>query len=536
MSSSFANRTLRWPATSGMAPPQSAVRKPGATSPRSRSNQSLLRELTTGALQRKLTVNQPGDKFEQEADRVADAVMRMPDAATSAPSPAVASRNSHLGLQQCSCGASSSLGGECEECKSQSLELQRSSSTAESGTAAPPIVHEVLGSPGQPLDRATRNFMEPRFGRDFSGVRIHTEAEAAESARAVNALAYTVGKDVVFARDQFSPQSQAGRSLLAHELVHTVQQNDSSSPRVPGAGPLRRRIGDGHDLTSPRFRRDLVLEGVYDNEGLLMKGSRGAAVKKLQLALIDSGFLLPKFGVDGIFGPETEAAVQGFQHASGLASADVDGIVGPTTMGWLDQRFSAGPTPAGTTPGATTGCPAIKTLAVDLVSMDGSTRNPPTELDRASTILDQCCVHLTLGTGASEPPARTRALLGGGTVLTKTTACGRPTAQELALFSGVSADLGLSSRIRAIYVQSTSPAVPAYDFPPFCATGAAAPLLGMAVVTNGASVRGLAHEIAHILLNSGAHPANPLNLMSAPAAPPGEQLDAAQCATILAAV
>ena len=459
--------------------------------------------------------------------------MRKPDAARLAAS---ISSSTLPGVQRCACGKSAGGGGQCEECKASSTSLQRVSSGNTHPDTAPPIVHEVLRSPGEPLDSATRAFMEPRIGHDFSDVRVHTDSRAGESARAVNALAYTVGKDVVFARGQFSPQSRSGQSLLAHELVHTVQQNDSSSQRATGAGPVRRRIGDGHDLTSPRFRGDLVLEGVYDNERLLMKGSRGAAVKKLQQALVDSGFLLPKFGVDGIFGPETEAAVKGFQHASGLAGADVDGIVGPTTMGWLDQRFSAGPTPAGTTPAATTGCPAIKTLAVDLVSMDGSTRNPPTELDRASTMLDQCCVHLTLGTGASESPARTRALLGGGTVLTKTTACGRPTAQELALFSGVSADLGLSSRIRAIYVQSTSPAVPAYDFPPFCATGAAAQLLGMAVVTNGASVRGLAHEIAHILLNSGKHPANPLNLMSAPAAPPGEQLDAAQCATIFAAV
>src|ERR1044071_4903932 len=71
----------------------------------------------------------------------------------------------------------------------------------------PPIVHEVLRSPGQLLDRETRTFMEPRFGHDFSRVRLHTDAKAADSARAVNALAYTVGRNIVFAHRQYRPNS-----------------------------------------------------------------------------------------------------------------------------------------------------------------------------------------------------------------------------------------------------------------------------------------------------------------------------------------
>jgi hypothetical protein len=92
----------------------------------------------------------------------------------------------------------------------------------------PPIVHEVLSSPGQPLDVQTRAFMEPRFGHDFSRVRVHTHTKAAESARAVNALAYTVGRDVVFGSDQFTPDTPAGRKLIAHELTHTLQQSQQS--------------------------------------------------------------------------------------------------------------------------------------------------------------------------------------------------------------------------------------------------------------------------------------------------------------------
>src|SRR5205823_1825863 len=90
--------------------------------------------------------------------------------------------------------------------------------------AVPPIVHEVLRSPGEPLDRETRAFMEPRFGHDFSQVRVHTDDRALKSALAVNALAYTVGRDVVFAAERYRPGTVEGRRLLAHELTHTIQQ------------------------------------------------------------------------------------------------------------------------------------------------------------------------------------------------------------------------------------------------------------------------------------------------------------------------
>src|SRR5207302_6062309 len=114
--------------------------------------------------------------------------------------------------------------GACAECKAKrEATLQRSAGnqvTAPAPTTAPPIVHDVLSSPGQPLDAGTRAFMEPRFGHDFGQVRVHTDARAAESARAVNALAYTVGQDVVFGAAQYAPETAAGRRLLAHELTH----------------------------------------------------------------------------------------------------------------------------------------------------------------------------------------------------------------------------------------------------------------------------------------------------------------------------
>lgn len=117
---------------------------------------------------------------------------------------------------------------DCPKCRKGLLNLQRSSTNMAKPSSVPPIVHEVLNSIGQPLDPDTRAFMEPRFGHDFSKVRVHTDSKAAESARAVNALAYTVGQHVVFGTGQYGPYTEAGQKLLAHELTHVAQQRGRS--------------------------------------------------------------------------------------------------------------------------------------------------------------------------------------------------------------------------------------------------------------------------------------------------------------------
>lgn len=139
-------------------------------------------------LQTKLAVNRRGDAYEQEADRAAERTMRMPDAAPS-------------------------------------LQRKRACGDAETENAVPASVYNVLRSPGQPLDSTTRGFFERRFGHDFSKVRVHSDREASESARAVNALAYTVGQHVVFRAGQYSAKTAPGQQLLAHELAHVVQQS-----------------------------------------------------------------------------------------------------------------------------------------------------------------------------------------------------------------------------------------------------------------------------------------------------------------------
>ena len=159
--------------------------------------------------------------------------------------------------RQCACGTHTPAGGgECDECaKSHAGVLQRRSSGGAAAGAAPAIVDAVLRGGGRPLDGATRAFMEPRFGHDFSGVRVHADARATESARAVGALAYTVGQQIVFGNGRYAPASQAGRQLLAHELAHTVQQ------RGQGATVAARLMVGGAD-TAAEVEADRVADGV----------------------------------------------------------------------------------------------------------------------------------------------------------------------------------------------------------------------------------------------------------------------------------
>lgn len=116
--------------------------------------------------------------------------------------------------------------------RQQRQRLQRSGANSAQPVLAPPIVQEVLRSPGQPLARDPRALMESRFGHDFSQVRVHTDARSARSAQAVEALAFTSGDDIVFAPGQYAPNTATGKHLLAHELVHVMQQRSNHNPQT----------------------------------------------------------------------------------------------------------------------------------------------------------------------------------------------------------------------------------------------------------------------------------------------------------------
>jgi len=176
------------------------------------------------------------------------------------------SKNSFL-QRTCACGQHTS-GGDCTDCrKKREGGLQRRAATLHEPTTVPPIVSEVLHSPGQPLDTNTRAFMEPRFGHDFSGVRVHTDAKAAESARAVNALAYTAGQDMVFGGGQYLPGTTMGQKLMAHELTHVVQQSSASSGRQLQGKLTVNQPGDAFEQEADAVA-GRVMAGVYASASL----------------------------------------------------------------------------------------------------------------------------------------------------------------------------------------------------------------------------------------------------------------------------
>jgi len=161
-------------------------------------------------LQAKLSVSQPGDSFEQEADRVAESVMRMNKPASIGKAPAAIRRKCAI----------------CEDESDDKIQTKREERSRNWGVAnaAPASVERVLSSSGAPLEPLLHDDMEQRFGHDFSRVRVHSGAAAEQSAREVNAQAYTVGHNIVFGADRFAPRTHAGRRLIAHELTHVVQQ------------------------------------------------------------------------------------------------------------------------------------------------------------------------------------------------------------------------------------------------------------------------------------------------------------------------
>lgn len=162
-------------------------------------------------VQRALQVSQPGDRWEREADEMADEVMRMPDPGLS--------RTRGWGLiQRCPDGS-------CRP-DEDSMDVMRavdhSSPVGDASLAAVSAVGPV--GAGRPLSSRERSFFEPRFNRDFSRVRIHDTPEAAEAARSIAALAFTSGRLIALGPSAYQPGSRARQRLLAHELTHVVQQ------------------------------------------------------------------------------------------------------------------------------------------------------------------------------------------------------------------------------------------------------------------------------------------------------------------------
>jgi hypothetical protein len=306
--------------------------------------------------QPKHTVNQPNDIYEQEADAVADKVMRMPnpgynDSSFFKPAPAIVQRK-------------------CQHCEEEEKVHRKESTSAEvRGSNRLDSYVGSLGTSGQPLPESSRQFFEPRFGQDFSNVRLHTDSVAAKSAQSINALAYTTGNNIVFNSGQYSPDSDSGKKLMAHELTHVVQQKSAANGQIQRAmAPCPAHLEDADPVPAGwrlypgptsvfhcGFRTILenraptpaepMNECVYDHSGVLVTDSHPFAGCKgtpdqydasagigsaIAHSTIDSGGIvrqgLPAFITSRIYGISSSISRGIEAVASGLqATADVVG-------------------------------------------------------------------------------------------------------------------------------------------------------------------------------------------------------------------
>ena len=277
-------------------------------------------------VQAKLSVNRPGDVHEQEADAMSEKVMRMTP-----------------GNFQSSFFASSTppVQRKCAECEEEEKKLQRKEKNESAVSSSPEVDSYVNGiqAKGDSMSPQLRSFFEPRFGYDFSGVKMHTDTVAAKSAQSINALAYTSGNHIVFNNGQFSPQSEPGKKLLAHELTHVVQQSSSAS------GSVMRKCDPAlfAGRTGPLFfpKEKTIVEIFQGSRTLKKNQSEPVAIGVIQQALadlsIDIGKNGPaKNGVDRDYGKDMAKGVEDFQTKNSLPPKGDE--VDADTIKCLDQE------------------------------------------------------------------------------------------------------------------------------------------------------------------------------------------------------
>ena len=189
-------------------------------------------DLAGTRVQAKLVVGPVNDPFEQEADRVADHVMRMPD--TEIPTTSENDPGPVIQRACSSCEDEEKMQRQPEDDEEESIQGKREGGGSGGGAVSSKQSAEIesIKTGGEPLRPANRNFFEQRFGHDFSNVRIHSDDRAAQSAKGINAQAYTTGQHIVFGAGHYSPDTHAGQKLLAHELTHVIQQGSGVSRRV----------------------------------------------------------------------------------------------------------------------------------------------------------------------------------------------------------------------------------------------------------------------------------------------------------------
>ena len=241
-------------------------------------------------LQTKLKIGEPNDKFEQEADRVADEVMRMPEPRTletatiSGSAPPTRIQRACPECKEGLSGRPVAIQRMCPECEEelhrQPMEVEETVQAKEISCRTPEVTPDVqaqisgLRGSGQPLPGSVRAFFEPRFGRDFGGVRVHTDFRAASVASQVNARAFTVGHHMVFGVGQYAPQDRAGKNLMAHELTHVLQQSPAQemSTLQCQQAPIERERHTESDITVRPDQARLTLDFLRGSRQITVEG------------------------------------------------------------------------------------------------------------------------------------------------------------------------------------------------------------------------------------------------------------------------
>lgn len=197
-------------------------------------------------IQPKLTINQPNDIYEQEADAMADKIMRMPGKEVT---------SFYAGKDN--------IKRKCKECEEEEKGLQRKA-TAGAEPQVTNNVSAVLSSNGNPLNALTRSFMETQFGCDFGKVRIHDDATAHQSSLDINAKAYSYQNHIAFASGQYNPDTSEGKKLLAHELTHTLQQSGGIKRKPLNSRPPFASIPIDYDMISDPVERMEMMRADYE--------------------------------------------------------------------------------------------------------------------------------------------------------------------------------------------------------------------------------------------------------------------------------
>jgi Domain of unknown function (DUF4157) len=257
------------------------------------SNLAMLELLDSGSIQPKLRVSQPGEPDELEADRVASQVMSAPAAArdTSSTFLPIFPRSTSKLHRKCSCSSGVSKCAACEEEEVEAAKgIHRKPSSDSSGTvsSAPGSVLQSLGS-GRQLDPPLRKSMEARFGQDFGTVRVHDDSAAAQAAKAINAQAYTAENHIYFGAGSYAPHSNDGQRLLAHELVHVVQQRGGNATKTSATSHAPKSQSGGGSASRPSISSQpagiqrLSLTGDLGTAYECAKASKRSAVSLLKL-------------------------------------------------------------------------------------------------------------------------------------------------------------------------------------------------------------------------------------------------------------